>query len=91
MKEEINMRKIINPCKCKVYTRTGNKVERNAFVRIEYKDSKLSMSGVVAPLSNGDCLALLVSVLMKSEMVYQQMSGQRKCLTNYVIFGIDGI
>lgn len=50
------MRKIINPCKCKVYTRTGNKVERNAFVRIEYKDSKLSMSGVVAPLSNGNCL-----------------------------------
>ena len=48
MKEEINMRKIINPCKCKVYTRTGNKVDRNAFVRIEYKDSKLSMSGVVA-------------------------------------------
>ena len=50
------MRKIINPCKCKVYTRTGNKVERNAFVRIEYKDSKLSMSGVVAPLSNENCL-----------------------------------
>ena len=50
------MYKIINPCKCKVYTRTGNEVDRNAFVRIEYKDSKLSMSGVVAPLSNGDCL-----------------------------------
>ena len=50
------MRKIINPCKCKVYTKTGNEVDRNAFVEIEYKDSKLSMCGVVAPLSNGDCL-----------------------------------
>ena len=50
------MDKIINPCKCKVYTRTGNEVYRNAFVRIKYKDSKLSMCGVVAPLSNGDCL-----------------------------------
>ena len=50
------MYKIINPCKCKVYTRTGNKVDRNAFVKIEYKDSRLSISGVVALLSNGDCL-----------------------------------
>lgn len=52
----IIMRKIINPCKCKVYTKTGNKVDGNAFVKIEYKDSKLSMCGVVAPLSNGNCL-----------------------------------
>lgn len=56
------MDKIINPCKCKVYTRTGNEVYRNAFVRIEYKDSKLSMCGVVAPLSNGDCLGSAGSV-----------------------------
>ena len=48
------MYKIINPCKCKVYTKTGNEVDRNAFVEIEYKDSKLSMCGVVAPLSNGN-------------------------------------
>lgn len=51
------MEKIINPCKCKVYTRTtGKEVSRDAFVKIEYKDSKLSIHGVVAPLPSGNCL-----------------------------------
>lgn len=50
------MRKILNPCKCKVYTRSGKEADKNAFVKIEYNNSKLSISGVVAPLSNGDCL-----------------------------------
>ena len=45
------MRKIINPCKCKVYTKTGNEVDRNAFVKIEYNNSKLSISGVALLVS----------------------------------------
>lgn len=50
------MRKIINPCKCLVYTSTGREEMRNAFVKIEYKDSRLSICGVVAPMRNGNCL-----------------------------------
>lgn len=50
------MRKVINPCKCMVYTRSGREEMRNAFVKIEYNDSRLSITGVVAPMGNGDCL-----------------------------------
>lgn len=32
----MTINKIINPCKCKVYTTTGNKVSKNAFAKIEY-------------------------------------------------------
>ena len=45
------MRKIVNPCVCEVY---GGK-SYNAFARIEYKDGRLSICGVVGPMSNGDC------------------------------------
>lgn len=40
------MRKIINPCKCLVYTSTDREEMRNAFVKIEYKDSRLSICAV---------------------------------------------
>lgn len=50
------MRKIINPCKCKVYTRSGKETNKDAFAKIEYDGSRLSIAGVVAPLANGDCL-----------------------------------
>jgi hypothetical protein len=33
----------------------GRTEEGNIFIRIEYKDKKLSISGVVGPRSNGDC------------------------------------
>lgn len=49
------MYKIVNPCECKVYTR-GKEIYKNAFVRIEYKNSRLSICGVVAPLGNGNAL-----------------------------------
>lgn len=32
----MTINKIINPCKCKVYTITGNKVSKNAFAKIKY-------------------------------------------------------
>jgi len=45
------MKKIINPCMCEVY---GWKFSR-AFVKIEFKDDRLSISGVIGPLKNGNC------------------------------------
>lgn len=49
------MKKIINPCQSKGYTMSGKEKMVNAFVKIEYTDSNLSISGVVGPKSNGDC------------------------------------
>ena len=43
------MRKIINPCICKTY-----KGSARAFCKIEYTDGRLSISGVVGPMNNGD-------------------------------------
>ena len=45
------MKKIINPCKCKTYN--GRQV--NAFACIEFKNERLSITGVVGPISNGNC------------------------------------
>lgn len=42
--------KVINPCICDVYKGTAN-----GFVKIEYVNEKLSISGVVGPTRNGDC------------------------------------
>lgn len=50
------MKKIINPCKCEVYNYAGKKIMVPAFVKIEYKNGKLTISGVIGPKSNGDCL-----------------------------------
>ena len=45
------MKKIVNPCVCEVYD--GKRY--NAFAKIEYSDGKLSICGVVGPMSNGNC------------------------------------
>lgn len=52
------MKKIINPCKCLVYTSFGTEVLRNAFCKIEYNESegKFSITGVIAPTRNGNAL-----------------------------------
>lgn len=54
--KDMTINKIINPCKCKVYTTTGNKVSKNAFAKIKYDGKSLSISGVIAPLVDGNCL-----------------------------------
>ena len=48
--------KIINPCKCKVYTRYGNTTQMtNAFCKISLDESgRLSITGVVGPMSSGN-------------------------------------
>lgn len=45
------MKKIINPCMCKIY---DDKTAR-AFAKIEYKDGRLSICGVIGPMSDGNC------------------------------------
>ena len=49
------MKKVINPCKCEVYTSRGTTQMANAYVEIEYKDGRLSLHGVIGPMSNGNC------------------------------------
>jgi len=51
-RKELMMKKIINPCMCEVYE---GKITR-AFAGIEFKDGRLSISGVIGPKNNGDCL-----------------------------------
>lgn len=46
--------KIISPCMCEIPLR---KKPARAFVRIEYKDGKLSMVGSIGPTYNGGCYA----------------------------------
>lgn len=47
------MRKVINPCRCEVYSKITPIV--NAFVEIKFKDGNLSIHGVVGPMNNGNC------------------------------------
>lgn len=49
------MKKVINPCTCKVYGRTGAERMVNAFAKIEFDGKRLSICGVIGPTSNGDC------------------------------------
>lgn len=46
------MKKIINPCRCELY----NGKKYRGFVEIEYKEGRLSLSGVVGPMTNGKCM-----------------------------------
>lgn len=50
------MEKIINPCRCLVYTSIDKKILGNAFCKISFDKTKgiLSIRGVIAPLANGD-------------------------------------
>lgn len=47
------MKKIINPCKCEVYSALQKTA--NAFAEINFENGKLSIHGVVGPMSNGNC------------------------------------
>lgn len=49
------MKKVINPCKSTGYHNNGEEFLVNAFVKIEYTNGRLSISGVVGPKKNGDC------------------------------------
>lgn len=49
------MKKVINPCTCKVYGVTGKPRRVNAYAEIEWDGKRLSIHGVVGPMSNGDC------------------------------------
>lgn len=45
------MNKIINPCTCEVY----DEKQVQAYIKIKYKDNRLSLCGVVGPMTNGNC------------------------------------
>lgn len=47
-----NKKIIVNPCICD----TGRTNSSRAFCTISYKDGRLSIKGVIGPLSNGDCM-----------------------------------
>lgn len=49
------MNKIINPCTCEVYGSAGKIRQANAYAKIEFVEKRLSICGVVGPMSNGDC------------------------------------
>jgi hypothetical protein len=52
-----NIINVINPCRILLRGRfTTSERYAPVFCKIEYKDNKLSITGVEAPLKNGDCL-----------------------------------
>ena len=50
------MNKVISPVKCMVWTQSGrSKQPVRGFCKIEWDGTKLSITGVIGPMSNGDC------------------------------------
>lgn len=49
------MKKVVSPCFCKVYTRSGNEDVTRAFCEIEFDDTRLSITGVIGPMPSGAC------------------------------------
>lgn len=50
------MKKVINPCTCEVWGDSGKTRQANAYAKIEWDGKRLSICGVVGPMSNGNCL-----------------------------------
>ena len=50
------MKKVINPCTCEVWGNSGKTRQANAYAKIEWDGKRLSICGVVGPMSNGNCL-----------------------------------
>lgn len=49
------MKKIVSPCICKTFTRSGKETSDRAFVSISYVDGALSICGVIGPTPSGNC------------------------------------
>lgn len=47
------MKKVVSPCFCKVYTRSGNEATARAFCEIQFENGRLSITGVIGPLRSG--------------------------------------
>lgn len=44
------MKKVVSPCFCKVYTRSGNEATARAFCEIQFENGRLSITGVIGPM-----------------------------------------
>lgn len=49
------MTKIISPVVCPAWSRSGRRVEARGYCKIEWDGKRLSICGVIGPMSNGDC------------------------------------
>ena len=49
------MKKVVSPCFCKVYTRSGNEATARAFCKIQFENGRLSITGVIGPMPSGNC------------------------------------
>ena len=49
------MKKVVSPCFCKVYTRSSNGATARAFCEIQFENGRLSITGVIGPMPNGNC------------------------------------
>ena len=85
------MKKVVSPCFCKVYTRSGDEATARAFCEIQFENGRLSITGVIGPLRSGGIVAALVSALMKSAKAAPAMNGRRKCSTSSAPSGTSGI
>lgn len=87
----MTINKIINPCKCEVYTREGNPTSKNAFAKIKYDGKCLSISGVIAPLANGNCLGSAGQCVDEIREGIPTDEWTTEMLKSFVISGISGI
>ena len=49
------MKKVVSPCLCTVYTRSGNEATARAFCEIQFENGRLSITGVIGPMPSGNC------------------------------------
>ena len=71
-----NFKKIINPGKVSCY----KDMQYSFYIEIEYKDGRLTLHGVVGPMSNGDCKGSCGQNYEKLDCINEYESGWNKSL-----------
>ena len=85
------MKKVVSPCFCKVYTRSGNEATARAFCEIQFENGRLSITGVIGPMPSGDCRGGAGQCVDAIREGRPAMSGLRKCSTSSAPSGMSGI
>ena len=81
-------KKIVNPCTCNAY---GCISHVNAYAKIEYDGTCLSIHGVIGPKSNGNCVGSAGQCVDEIRNGTPATSGTMKCFANFAIAGNFGI
>lgn len=85
------MKKVVSPCFCKVYTRSGNEATARAFCKIQFENGRLSITGVIGPLRSGGHCGSAGQCVDEIREGCPAMNGREKCSTSSAPSGMSGI